>query len=58
MDIFKEFLESSTIHGVSYISRSPKRLISVIWILVVIGGFTGAGYIIYQSSNFPPPGTV
>ena len=46
--IFKQFLESSTIHGLGYIS-STKRYARLFWILVVISGFTFAGYLIYQS---------
>ena len=48
MDGFKKFLESSTIHGLGYISTT-RRLVKLFWILVVIGGFTGAGVLIYQS---------
>ena len=48
MEGFRNFLESSTIHGLTYISTT-KRLIKLFWILVVIGGFTGAGVLIYQS---------
>ena len=44
----RSFLESSTIHGLVYISTT-KRLVKLFWILVVIGGFTGAGVLIYQS---------
>ena len=44
----KQFCESSTIHGLNYISigRKWSRLF---WILVVIGGFSGAGYLIHLS---------
>ena len=48
MDTFKEFLESSTIHGLVYISTS-RRLLKLFWLLVVITGFTGAGVLIHQS---------
>ena len=48
MDIIKEFLEHSTIHGLVYISK-PRILVRLFWILVVIAGFTGSGVIIYQS---------
>ena len=44
----REFLESSTIHGMSYIS-TPGRYVRVFWTLVVIAGFTGAGFMIHQS---------
>ena len=42
------FLESSTIHGLSYIA-STRRCVKLFWILVVIAGFSGAGLLIYQS---------
>ena len=48
MDNIRNFLESSTIHGLSYISTTRKYM-RLFWILTVIGGFTGAGYMIYQS---------
>ena len=47
-NVIIEFLESSTIHGLNFISR-PGKLLKSFWILVVIGGFTGAGFMIYQS---------
>ena len=49
MEEVRTFLESSTIHGLVYISTSKKRLIRIFWILTVIGGFTGAGVMIYNS---------
>ena len=42
------FLESSTIHGLAYIATG-RKYVRLFWILVVIGGFTGAGVLIYQS---------
>ena len=48
MDGVKEFLESSTIHGLVYIA-SGRRLLRLLWLCVVISGFTGAVVIIYQS---------
>ena len=44
----KEFLDTSTIHGLSFIS-STRRWSRLFWILVVIGGFSGAVYMIYTS---------
>ena len=44
----RNFLESSTIHGLTHISTTSKY-VRVFWILVVIAGFTTAGVIIYQS---------
>ena len=48
MEGVRTFLESSTIHGLTYISTT-KRLVRLFWVLIVIGGFTGAGVLIYQS---------
>ena len=48
MEQVKEFLDTSTIHGLSWIS-SARRWSSLFWILVVIGGFSGAGFLIYES---------
>ena len=44
----KEFLESSTIHGLSHIAAN-RRLVRLLWICVVIAGFTGAAVLINQS---------
>ena len=48
MEGLKEFLESSTIHGLVYISTT-RRLVRLLWISVVIGGFLGAGLLIQES---------
>ena len=48
MESIKTFLESSTIHGLTYISTT-RKYVRLFWILVVVSGFTGAGVIIYQS---------
>ena len=61
MDQVKEFLESSTIHGLVYISTT-RRLVRLLWISVVIGGFIGAGLLIQESfsswSNSPVSTTI
>ena len=44
----KEFLESSTIHGLSYIAAN-RGLVRLLWICVVIAGFTGSFILIFQS---------
>ena len=44
----KEFLESSTIHGLSYIARN-RRFVRLFWVCVIIAGFTGAEFLIQQS---------
>ena len=48
MKTVKEFLESSTIHGLVYISTN-RSFVRLFWIFVVIIGFSGAGYLIQQS---------
>ena len=45
---FQEFLESSTIHGLSYIADN-RRLVRLLWICVVTAGFTGSFIMIQQS---------
>ena len=42
------FLESSTIHGLTYISTT-RKYVKLFWILIVITGFFGAGYLINES---------
>ena len=42
------FLESSTIHGLVYISTT-RRFIRLFWISVVIAGFIGSGVMIHNS---------
>ena len=48
MEHVKAFLDTSTIHGLSWIS-STRRWLRFLWILIVIGGFAGALALIYQS---------
>ena len=48
MEEFRHFLESSTIHGLQYISSS-RKLFRVFWMCIVFAGFSGAGYMIYRS---------
>ena len=45
----KTFLESSTIHGLVYISTSKTLPGRLFWVLVVFGGFTVAGFFINNS---------
>ena len=47
-EIFNEFLQSSTIHGLYYISKTEK-FIRVIWSFVIISGFTFAGFLIHEA---------
>ena len=48
MDDFRNYLESSTVHGFSYISTTH-RLVKLFWICVVIIGFSSAGLLINKS---------
>ena len=48
MEGVRTFLESSTIHGLTYISTARKYA-RIFWILVVITGFIGASLIIKES---------
>ena len=48
MGEFKNFLESSTIHGVSYIA-STNRYARLFWITIVFSGFIGAGILIERA---------
>ena len=49
MDILREFLESSTIHGLTYISSSRSKRAKATWFLVVMSSFSAAVILIYQS---------
>ena len=48
MEVVRDFLQSSTIHGLSHIAGN-RRLVRLLWISVVITGFTGAAVLIHQS---------
>ena len=48
MEELTKFLEVSTIHGLSHIA-SDKKLSRLFWVFIVIGGFTGASIIIFES---------
>ena len=50
MEQIRNFLESSTIHGLSHISTT-RNCTRVLWIVVVISGFSVSGILIYQSFN-------
>lgn len=49
MEILREFLETSTIHGLSRINGSKSVVVKVLWILAVIYGFFTSGLLIHQS---------
>ena len=48
MKSFKEFLESSTIHGLQYISTT-RRIVRLFWIFVILTGLTTSFLLINQS---------
>ena len=48
MKVVKEFLLSSTIHGLTYIATTDK-LTRLFWIFVVLTGFSGAAVLIMKS---------
>ena len=43
MQVFNDFLESTTIHGLSHINTTDNKLMKVFWASVVIAGFVTAG---------------
>ena len=49
MDLLREFLEKSTIHGLAYISSAPTKSWKAFWFLVVAAGFSAAIYLINDS---------
>ena len=44
----KEYLESSSIHGLAYIAGT-RRLVRLFWICTVAAGLSFAGYLIHDS---------
>lgn len=46
--MLRQYLESTTIHGLSYIA-SPRKPVKFLWILIVVSGFSTAGFLIYES---------
>ena len=48
MENVRTFFESSTIHGLRYIATTRSH-VRTLWILAVIGGFTGAACLIFAS---------
>ena len=49
MENLRYFLESTSIHGLSFISTANRSIVRIFWVTVVIMGFTGAGFLIYKS---------
>ena len=42
MDFLKEYLESSSVHGFLYVSKAKHFLAKILWLCIVIIGFTSA----------------
>ena len=49
MEILRDFLETSTIHGLAYISNVPSKPGKALWLTIVTAGFCTAGYLINSS---------
>ena len=49
MHVVKEYLESSSIHGLYFINSSKHQLVKFFWICIVITGFCGALVMIDRS---------
>ena len=49
MQEFKNYLESSTVHGLVYIFWAKKVIHRLFWILVIFFGFTEATLLILES---------
>ena len=49
MESLREFLESSTIHGLAHISSAPSNLSKAFWFLIVVTGFSFAFCLINSS---------
>ena len=49
MDILKEFLESSTIHGLVYISTSKGKFLKTLWLVIVVIAFATALNLVHNS---------
>ena len=48
-DVFKDFLENSTIHGLVYISTAKSFVAKSLWVIIVALGFGSAVYLIANS---------
>ena len=49
MDVLREFLDNSTIHGLAHISNVSSKTGKALWMAIVIAGFCTAGYLINDS---------
>ena len=49
MEAVREFLESSSIHGLGHVASTRQSLLRLLWIFLVFSGFTVAAVLIQQS---------
>ena len=49
MEGVREFLESSTVHGLNYISTTRNKIGRIFWIAIIFFGFSAAGYLITKA---------
>ena len=47
--LFREFLETSTIHGLQHIGGESQKLGKLIWVVIVVCGFSIAALLIWDS---------
>ena len=47
--LFREFLETSTIHGLQHIGGEKQKLAKLIWVVIVVCGFSIAAVLIMDS---------
>ena len=49
-EIINNFGEKTSIHGIgNIVDSSNKNMIRTLWVVVILGSFTYAGYILYQA---------
>ena len=47
--LFREFLETSTIHGFQHIGGEKQKLAKLVWVVIVVCGFSIAAVLIMDS---------
>ena len=51
INIMYDFCETTTIHGLSYLTQDKSRSTRFIWFVVVVTASTFAGYFLYETVN-------
>ena len=46
MEGVREFLESSKVHGLNYVSTTRNKIGRIFWIAIIFCGFSAAGFLI------------